>query len=598
MLDLMWLECVSSSLQDEGIDAMDWPARSPDLNPIEHIWDIMSRSIHQRHVAPQTVQELADALVQAGQRTGLGLCGLVPLERLQINAGKTKEVLLDYAANKINRPLGPAVQVSKFIPSNHTKCQDHLEESCRERAWPMIGRAGPVPPVQGKTRDSTLGAQRGARLKDSSGLRRNPGGEVTTVLQRNDPREGGVRQGRHRPSAGRHSGPEGGLLINTDGGSGRGAQGLALDHSAEHQDDREGRSEERPDETVPAIFKSPRRLIVWGEGIRTWSPAMQKYFIDEMPTYNVGCNIEALISPNKKYDAVVKMTANVLGIESILENPETRAAGQYIRNLSEKRLTQSQPIGDNGKREGRRPPVKKVVKVVVRTGWKKPQGASDEERQPLPTTELGRFGDQVGFKAYHWIGDPWDTSMAHALLVLTDDNLKVRNRTFRTQLADRAGKKFQDEVEERRTRRLGEAEEQRQVVMISGNRLPYYAVMCLPIEEYPGKEKSPAYREDMLKALNRGVDSRAKEFHLRRVVICVDGLRSGHMQWEEAEKTAMALVNLHMRMPGLKGSVNELVSKTRPRTKAESPGGSHISKTRPRRTKAESPDLPVREERK
>ncbi|CAJ0948561.1 unnamed protein product, partial [Ranitomeya imitator] len=51
-------------LQDEGIEAMDWPARSPDLNPIEHIWDIMSRTIHQRHIAPQTVQELADALVQ------------------------------------------------------------------------------------------------------------------------------------------------------------------------------------------------------------------------------------------------------------------------------------------------------------------------------------------------------------------------------------------------------------------------------------------------------------------------------------------------------------------------------------------------------
>ncbi|KAI3376246.1 hypothetical protein L3Q82_016754, partial [Scortum barcoo] len=56
--------CATEFLQDEGIDAMDWPARSPDLNPIEHIWDIMSRSIHQRHVAPQTVQELADALVQ------------------------------------------------------------------------------------------------------------------------------------------------------------------------------------------------------------------------------------------------------------------------------------------------------------------------------------------------------------------------------------------------------------------------------------------------------------------------------------------------------------------------------------------------------
>ena len=48
----------------EGIDAMDWPARSPDLNPIEHLWDIMSRTIRQRNVAPQTVQELTAALIQ------------------------------------------------------------------------------------------------------------------------------------------------------------------------------------------------------------------------------------------------------------------------------------------------------------------------------------------------------------------------------------------------------------------------------------------------------------------------------------------------------------------------------------------------------
>ncbi|CAJ0934111.1 unnamed protein product [Ranitomeya imitator] len=51
-------------LQDEGIEAMDWPAHSPDMNSIKHIWDIMSRTIHQCHVARQTIQELVDALVQ------------------------------------------------------------------------------------------------------------------------------------------------------------------------------------------------------------------------------------------------------------------------------------------------------------------------------------------------------------------------------------------------------------------------------------------------------------------------------------------------------------------------------------------------------
>ncbi|KAI3363592.1 hypothetical protein L3Q82_001184 [Scortum barcoo] len=52
-------------LQDEGIDAMDWPTRSPDLNPIEHIWDIMSRSIHQHATLHHRLsRSLADALVQ------------------------------------------------------------------------------------------------------------------------------------------------------------------------------------------------------------------------------------------------------------------------------------------------------------------------------------------------------------------------------------------------------------------------------------------------------------------------------------------------------------------------------------------------------
>uniref|UniRef100_A0A8C7DVR4 Tc1-like transposase DDE domain-containing protein n=1 Tax=Oncorhynchus kisutch TaxID=8019 RepID=A0A8C7DVR4_ONCKI len=90
-------------LQEEGIDAMDWPARSPDLNPIEHIWDIMSRSIHQRHVAPQTVQELADALVQVWEEilrrpsaTSSGACpGVVGRSYRHVEAKHTTEPHFD-----------------------------------------------------------------------------------------------------------------------------------------------------------------------------------------------------------------------------------------------------------------------------------------------------------------------------------------------------------------------------------------------------------------------------------------------------------------------------------------------------------------------
>ena len=30
-------------LDDEGVPVMNWPARTPDLNPIEHAWDMLSK---------------------------------------------------------------------------------------------------------------------------------------------------------------------------------------------------------------------------------------------------------------------------------------------------------------------------------------------------------------------------------------------------------------------------------------------------------------------------------------------------------------------------------------------------------------------------
>ncbi|GFX71503.1 transposable element Tcb1 transposase [Trichonephila clavipes] len=39
---------VDECFQSEDIPRMDWPAYSPDLNPIEHVWDMLGRRIAAR----------------------------------------------------------------------------------------------------------------------------------------------------------------------------------------------------------------------------------------------------------------------------------------------------------------------------------------------------------------------------------------------------------------------------------------------------------------------------------------------------------------------------------------------------------------------
>ncbi|UYV65665.1 hypothetical protein LAZ67_3005028 [Cordylochernes scorpioides] len=55
---------VDTFLQNHAIARMNWPARSPDLNPFEHVWDNLGRRISSLQPPPRNTHELETALTQ------------------------------------------------------------------------------------------------------------------------------------------------------------------------------------------------------------------------------------------------------------------------------------------------------------------------------------------------------------------------------------------------------------------------------------------------------------------------------------------------------------------------------------------------------
>ncbi|GFV83581.1 transposable element Tcb2 transposase [Trichonephila clavipes] len=59
---------VEDFLFEKGIVRMEWPAYSPDMNPIEHVWNALGRQVAGRQPPPQTLQELERALLEGMDR--------------------------------------------------------------------------------------------------------------------------------------------------------------------------------------------------------------------------------------------------------------------------------------------------------------------------------------------------------------------------------------------------------------------------------------------------------------------------------------------------------------------------------------------------
>ncbi|GFS54536.1 transposable element Tcb1 transposase [Trichonephila clavipes] len=55
---------VQDCLDSEGIQPLVWPARSPDLNPIENVWDALGRQVAGRNYPPTNKNTLIRALTE------------------------------------------------------------------------------------------------------------------------------------------------------------------------------------------------------------------------------------------------------------------------------------------------------------------------------------------------------------------------------------------------------------------------------------------------------------------------------------------------------------------------------------------------------
>jgi transposase len=57
---------VSDFLQDRNVSVLPWPAKSPDLNPFEHVWDLCDRRVKARVIPPEMSGNLQEPWWRSG----------------------------------------------------------------------------------------------------------------------------------------------------------------------------------------------------------------------------------------------------------------------------------------------------------------------------------------------------------------------------------------------------------------------------------------------------------------------------------------------------------------------------------------------------
>ena len=59
-------------LKKQRVKVMDWPSKSPDLNPLEHLWGILKQKVEERKVS--NIHQLCDFVMEVWKRTPVATC--------------------------------------------------------------------------------------------------------------------------------------------------------------------------------------------------------------------------------------------------------------------------------------------------------------------------------------------------------------------------------------------------------------------------------------------------------------------------------------------------------------------------------------------